>query len=92
MKVENQNLIRGFKVARSAPSISHLQFADDTLIFREANEDQIKNGKAILFCFEAVSGLKISFFKSELIEIRVEERLSWDDLQKSLDAKWVPSR
>ena len=39
----------------------------------EANEDQIKNVKAILFCFESVSGLKINFFKSELIGIRVEE-------------------
>ena len=35
----------------------------------EPNEDQIKNVKAILLCFEVVSGLKINFFKSELIGI-----------------------
>ena len=29
--------------------------------------------KAILFCFEAVSGLKINFFKSELIGVKVGE-------------------
>ena len=75
MKAENQNLISGFRVAKTAPSISHLQFADDTLIFCEAKEDQIKNVKAILYCFEAVLGLKINFFKSELIGIRVEESL-----------------
>ena len=73
-QAEKQNLIRGFRVTRTAP-ISHLQFVDNTLVFFEANEDQIKNVKAILICFEAVSGLKINFFKSELIGIRVEESL-----------------
>ena len=53
--------------------ISHLQFADDTLIFCETNEDQVKNVKAILICYEAVSGLKINFFKIELIGIRVDD-------------------
>lgn len=43
----------------------HLQFTDDTLIFCEAEEDQIKNIKAILPCFKVVSGLKINFLKSE---------------------------
>lgn len=59
----------------SAAPISLLQFADDTLIFCAANEDQIKNVKATLLCFEAVSSLKMNLFKSELIGIRVEEAL-----------------
>ena len=71
-EAEKQNLIKGFRVNRTAPSISHLQFADDTLIFCEANEDQIRNVKVSLICFEAVSGLKINFYNSELIGIRVE--------------------
>ena len=75
VEAENQNLIRGFRVTGMTPPISHLQFADDTLIFCEANEDQIKNVKAILICFETVSGLKINFFKSKLIGIKVEESL-----------------
>lgn len=54
--------------------ISHLQFADDTLIFFEANEVQVKNVKAILLCFEVVSSWKINFFKSQLIGIRVEDQ------------------
>ena len=53
----------------------HFSLVDDTLIFCDANEDQIRNVKAILICFEAVSGLEINFFKSELIGIRVEESL-----------------
>ena len=54
--------------------ISHLQFADDTLIFFEANEVQVKNVKAFLLCFEVVSSWKINFFKSQLIGIRVEDQ------------------
>lgn len=50
-----------------APTISHLQLADGTLFFCLVEEDQIEKQKAILFCYEAVSGLKLNFFKNELI-------------------------
>ena len=71
--VEAQGLITGFKVAPMAPTIALLQFADNSLIFCEASADQIRNVKAILFCFEAVSRLKINFLKTELIGIRFED-------------------
>lgn len=57
-----RTLSEGFKVATNALSVSHLQFADDILIFCEAREDQVRNIKATLICFEAVSGMKIIFF------------------------------
>lgn len=71
---EKAGLIVGFKAAAKAPIISHLQFADDMLIFCGAEEDQVRSIKAMLLCFEAVSGLTINFYKSELIGMRVEER------------------
>lgn len=37
------------------------------------NEDQLRNVKATLLSFEAVLGLKVNFFKSELIGTRAEE-------------------
>ena len=74
-KAAQEGLIQGFKVAASTPLVTHLNYGDDTLIFCEANEDQIRNVKAIHLCFEAVSGLKISLFKSELIGIRVGDSL-----------------
>ena len=73
--VASKDLISGFKVCDSVPPTSILLFADDTLIFCAANEDQIQNVKATLVCFAAVSGLKINFFKSELIGMRVEDAL-----------------
>ena len=46
--------------------ISHLIFADDTLIFCKTNEDQITFLSWLLMWFEAISGLKVNLDKSEL--------------------------
>lgn len=54
-----------------APTINHLQFADDTLLFCDADVDQLLNVKAILLCFEAVSGLKVNFFKCEMLGVQI---------------------
>ena len=45
--------------------ISHLQYADDTLILIQNNDNAIANLKFLLLCFEDMSGLKINFHKSE---------------------------
>ncbi|RVX10864.1 LINE-1 reverse transcriptase-like [Vitis vinifera] len=53
--------------------ISHLLFADDTLIFCEAKEDQLLYMSWLLMWFEAISGLRVNLEKSELIPVgRVE--------------------
>lgn len=61
------NLIKGFEVASDAPSVSNLPFVDDSLNFCDADQDQGMTLKAILLCFEAVSGLKVNSFKSQII-------------------------
>ncbi|RVX05699.1 LINE-1 reverse transcriptase-like [Vitis vinifera] len=58
--------------------ISHLLFADDTLVFCKPSQDQLTYLSWLLMWFEAVSGLRINLEKSELIPVgRVE---SMDDL------------
>ena len=46
--------------------LTHLQYADDTIILIQNEELDIANLKFLLLCFEDMSGLKINFHKSEV--------------------------
>ena len=50
-------------------SISHLRYVDDTLLFCDANKDQLKFLSWILMWFEALLGLRINLNKSEILPI-----------------------
>lgn len=64
--VEN-GLIHGCTVARGAPNISHLFFADDCYLFLRATEVEADNLKRILVRYEAISGQQINFGKSTVV-------------------------
>ena len=67
-----EDLFSGFSVGTSAGNslmISHLLFADDTLIFCGADSDQVTNLSYVFTWFEAVSGLKINLSKSEIVPV-----------------------
>jgi hypothetical protein len=61
----NDGLLDGFKVGNV--TVSHLLFADDTLIFCKASPDQLTYLRGIFLLFEAASGLKVNLAKSVLI-------------------------
>lgn len=77
------------KVGKEELEVSHLQFADDSIIFGDANEMNIETLKSILRCFEWHSGLKINFQKSCLYGIGVDAtRLdSWANFLNCLVGK-----
>jgi hypothetical protein len=63
-------LISGFQVGSTDNQlvrVSHLLFADDTLIFSDTNPEHIFNMRLLFTWFEAISGLKINFNKSEMV-------------------------
>ena len=59
--------IEGFKVGASRGErrdLLHLPFADDTLIFYEANSDQLRYLSWVFLWFEVISSLKVKKDKS----------------------------
>lgn len=66
----NGALLSGFLVGSrhvGAFYISHILFANDTLIFCGENPDHLCNLQCLFLCFVAVSGLTINLVKSELV-------------------------
>ncbi|MCH80340.1 cysteine-rich receptor-like protein kinase [Trifolium medium] len=67
--------------------ISHLQFADDTLLVGEKSWANIRVLKAILILFELISGLKVNFHKSLLIGVNIIDTWLVDAAAAALDCK-----
>jgi hypothetical protein len=71
-KAISGSLLSGFTVGTEESStlqVSHLLFADDTLIFCAVEPNQILNLRYLLTWFEAISSLKVNLAKSELVPV-----------------------
>nr|GEV56405.1 protein kinase-like domain, beta-lactamase/transpeptidase-like protein [Tanacetum cinerariifolium] len=82
-EVVKKGIFRGVMVGTNKVSVSHLQYADDTIFFEEWNKENAKSLMCILKCFEEVSGLKVNYNKSKLYGIGVNE----DEMMDM--AKWM---
>ena len=74
-----RGFIKGFQVGRAVNSIicvSHLLYADDTILFCDAHPEQLLYIRMILTCFEAVTSLKVNMTKSEMVPIEEVNGLS----------------
>ncbi|KAL0315596.1 UNVERIFIED_CONTAM: putative mitochondrial protein [Sesamum radiatum] len=58
--------IPGVAVCRGAPRISHLLFADDTMVFCPANTDTVIHVKHLLDTYRFASGQEINLAKSSI--------------------------
>ncbi|KAE8662788.1 hypothetical protein F3Y22_tig00113124pilonHSYRG00059 [Hibiscus syriacus] len=76
------DLCGGIRIGDGSVVVSHIQFADDLLIFLEAKGRMIKNIKQVLNIFEVVVGLKLNMKKIKIFSINVEENRvkRWADL------------
>lgn len=74
--VQAAGRIQGLGNFPNAPKVLNLHFADDTLLFLEADPLMVENLKYLLLGFEDVSGLKINFDKSEMILLNISPSLA----------------
>ncbi|KAK3231067.1 hypothetical protein Dsin_002948 [Dipteronia sinensis] len=69
LKARRLNMIQGMSYGEEGVHITHLQFADDTILFLKPQMDYLLNTKWILRCFETASGLRINFHKTCLLKV-----------------------
>lgn len=72
-KAMEMGLIEGVQNVIPGMIFTHLQFANDTILFLRADEIEVNNAKYILRCFEIFSSLSINFNKSCLVGFDVKE-------------------
>ncbi|RVX04845.1 LINE-1 retrotransposable element ORF2 protein [Vitis vinifera] len=76
---------------RMKMDVSHLLFADDTIIFCEARKEFLTSLSWILAWFEAASGLRINLAKSELIPIGEVEEIEEMTMELGCKVRTLPS-
>lgn len=66
-KTVSSGRLKGIKLAQTAPTISNLCFADDTILFSQANVHEATMVRDILDKYAAVSGQIIKMEKSTMV-------------------------
>ena len=69
------NLVEGINIGQNAVDLSHLQFADDTLVLCPNKKECLTNYRRLLSCFSVMSELQINYSKSASIPFGCED--SW---------------
>ena len=71
-RTENGGFLCGFQAGSNRQQgvhISHLTFADDTILFYDASREQLLYIRMVLIFFEAITGLKVNVGKNEIVPI-----------------------
>jgi hypothetical protein len=66
IKAQTPSTINGIAIAQNAPKVSHLFFADDSIIFCKAKKEEAIHLKAIFDEYQRISGQQINMAKSEM--------------------------
>lgn len=72
-EAKNFGFIGGLRLGHDELEVTHLQFADDKLLFIPKNSEMVINYRRILQCFSLMSELTINYTKSSLVSWGVNE-------------------
>jgi hypothetical protein len=85
-RVVEEGKFRGYKFDKGEDQLTHLQYADNSLIVGDKKWLNIKIIKANLLLFEVMLGLKVNFHKSVLMGVNISQR--WvEKVSKFLNCK-----
>lgn len=73
---QNSGLITGLAANLIPKGVAILQYADDTIICIEDDIEKARNVKLLLYIYEAMSGLKINFLKSEIVMVNGDNNIA----------------
>jgi exonuclease III len=83
-KAQSNKLIHGIKIVPRAPEITHLLFADDSLLFCRANEAEANQIKSIINTYQLASGQLVNYNKSEILFSKKVQSETKDEITKIL--------
>jgi hypothetical protein len=66
-KGQQDGLINGISIASNAPAISHLLYADDSILFCRAKPEEASTIMNILKIYQEASGQRVNMDKSEMV-------------------------
>ncbi|KAL9667000.1 hypothetical protein QQ045_001345 [Rhodiola kirilowii] len=84
-------LIEGIKISQRAPAVSHLLFADDSLLFFRVTQSSISWIRTILTIYGKVTGLHVNFEKSEIMLSKNASPEFIDHIRQLMGVKVVQS-
>lgn len=70
---KTEGCLKGFYVKENGMEISHLQFADDTIVFLDAKVEEVQKLMEVLESFKAKTGLKANLAISSMMGIGVQQ-------------------
>lgn len=65
-RAERSKKISGLRVARRAPPVSHLLFADDSMLYCKGSDEELNHVLQILHNYSVASGQRINYQKSSI--------------------------
>ena len=86
---EELGRLHGVSICQSAPSISHLLFADDSLVFCQAKQEEVQMTSDVLDLYAMASGQCINFEKSYVYFSSNTSRVQKDSIKNVLRVREV---
>jgi hypothetical protein len=81
---EQNGRLKGVKICKDAPSISHLLFAEDSLLLMEVNASNAQEVNRILEIYESCSGQMINKENSSIVHSKNMKPWQKDEVRQTL--------